>query len=129
MNTSQNLAQRPRHTTDPIQQHATVAARVDVFENKDEVLLLAEMPGATADGVNVHLDQGKLTISGRRPPLDAPGVLLAGEFQPRDYHRTFAIPQGIDGAKIAAKFVDGVLQIHLPKSETLKPRRIEVKAG
>ncbi|WP_394840357.1 Hsp20/alpha crystallin family protein [Pendulispora rubella] len=77
----------------------------------------------------MHRDKGQLTIEARRNAQQAPGTPVAGEYQPRDYYRAFAIPQGIDGSMIVASFAEGVLRLQLPKSETLKPRRIEVKAG
>ncbi len=130
MSTHQDLAREIPSSPERIAQRTTVAPLVDVYENRDEVLLVADLPGADRDSINVHLDQGQLTIEARRSGWqEPPGKPLAGEFQPRDYRRAFAIPQGIDGAKIAAQFADGVLRVQLPKSETLKPRRIEVKAG
>ncbi|WP_394834491.1 Hsp20/alpha crystallin family protein [Pendulispora rubella] len=129
MNTNQSLSRQGTHVPERIQSRATVAPSVDVYENRDEVLLLTDLPGAVKDSINVHLDKGQLTIEARRTELQPSGTLVAGEYQPRDYHRAFAIPQGIDGARISAQFADGVLRIQLPKSEALKPRRVEVKAG
>jgi HSP20 family molecular chaperone IbpA len=104
----------------------TVAPLVDVFENANEILLWADVPGAARDGVSVQVDKGQLTLSARRP-VDANGAAT----QPRayDYHRVFAVPAGIDATKIEAELRDGVLKVRLPKSEALRPRRIEVKAG
>jgi HSP20 family protein len=104
----------------------TVTPFVDVFENADELLLVADVPGASADGVDVHVDDGELTLSARRAP---PGEGSVGAERRYDYRRVFALPRGIDGSKIDAELTAGVLRVHLPKSEGDKPRRIEVKAS
>jgi HSP20 family protein len=109
-------------------QAATVAPLVDVYENKNELLLVADVPGATAEGVRVHLEKGQISIEARRA-VDPQGTALQTEYRPRDYYRAFSVPDGIDGSKIEATLTAGVLRVRLPKSESVKPRRIEVKAG
>ena len=101
---------------------------VDVYENPDELLLLVDVPGATSDGVDVQLDKGQLTIQAKRRE-DVSGALVAAEYRPSDYLRIFSVPQGIDPSKIDAQLTGGVLRLRLPKSESVKPRRIEVKQG
>ena len=54
---------------------------------------------------------------------------MAQEYRDTDFRRSFAVPSGIDGAKIYAELKSGVLRLHLPKSEALKPREIAVRAG
>jgi HSP20 family molecular chaperone IbpA len=105
-----------------------VSPRVDVYENANELLVLADVPGATKDTVAVHVDRGQLTLEARREPV-AHGSVLEAEYRPADYHRVFTVPQGIDASKIEAELTAGVLRIRLPKSEALKPRRIEIKAS
>jgi HSP20 family molecular chaperone IbpA len=129
MNITRNFSGRGPVAPERVQQRATVAPRVDVYENRDELLLVADLPGANKDGVNVHFDKGHLTIDARRSPAEQLGTPVVGEHLSRDYHRVFAIPQGIDTTKIDAQFFDGVLKVHLPKADALKPRRVEVKAG
>jgi HSP20 family molecular chaperone IbpA len=51
------------------------------------------------------------------------------EFRDCEYRRRFAVPGGIDAAKISAELKDGVLRLHLPKSDALKPRQIAVRSG
>lgn len=110
------------------EQRDSVAPPVDVYENGDELLLVADMPGATHEGIDVQLDKGQLTIRAKRSE-EPTGAPIAAEFRPRDYFRIFSVPQGIDAAKIDAQLTAGVLHLRLPKSESLKPRRIEVKQG
>ena len=109
-----------------LHQRPAVTPAVDIFENKDELLIVADLPGVGNDELTLNLDKGKLTIEGRRKASGEPGDTDGGAF---DYRRVFAVPQGIDAEKIAANLTGGVLRVHLPKSEALKPRQIEVKAG
>ena len=123
-----NLAQRSTGSPEPVRHRDTVAPPVDVYENADELLVVADVPGATPDGIEIQLEKGQLTMLARRPD-DGAGTPVATEYRARDYFRAFAVPQGIDAAKIDAQLTAGVLRLRLPKSDSLKPRRIEVKQG
>jgi len=101
-----------------------VTPAVDIFENKDELLIVADLPGVGKDDLTLNLDKGKLTIEGYHK---ASGD--AGDGVAFDYRCMFAVPQGIDAERIVADLTAGVLRVHLPKSEALKPRQIDVKAG
>lgn len=129
MNTTLDTARRSdrRELAERIQQRARVAPLVDVYENADELLLVADLPGAVKESVNVQLEKGRLTIEARRRD-EAPGAhLLDAEHEPVDYYRVFAVPTGIDPAKIDAKLQAGVLRVRLPKADALRPRRIAVQ--
>ncbi len=104
-----------------------VAPLVDIYENDDEILMHADMPGVNKDDITVNIDNGKLTLSGVRK-IDATGAALWEEFGSVEYHRTFSVPQSIDVDKVHAELKDGVLRLHLPKSEAAKPRQIEIRA-
>lgn len=128
-NNNSNLATRSNRSPEPVQQcQETVAPPVDVYENADELLLVADLPGARSDGIDIQLEDGQLTIHAKRSD-EGTGTPLAMEYRARDYFRSFSVPQGVDASKIGAQFTGGVLHLHLPKSESLKPRRIEVKQG
>ena len=105
-----------------------VAPLVDIYENDDEILLHADMPGVKKDDIAVNIDNGKLSLSGLRK-IEAAGAAQWEEFGDVEYKRTFSVPQAIDINKINAELKDGVLRLHLPKSETAKPRQIEIKAA
>ena len=127
--TDTNLAKRMERSAEPVEQkRETVAPPVDVYENGDELLLVADVPGATPDGIDVRLEKGQLTIEAKRTE-DTPRTPVSTEVRPRDYLRVFSVPQGIDASKIDAQLAAGVLRLRLPKSEALKPRRIEVRRG
>lgn len=105
-----------------------VAPPVDIYENRDEILVLAEVPGARADGVTVRLEKNELYLHARREDVATNGAESKRAWG-ADYSRTFIVPRGIDAEKITADMNAGVLRIHLPKSDALKPRRIEVRAS
>jgi HSP20 family protein len=128
MATTQNLAQRNQQSPERVEQRASVAPRVDVYENSEELLVVADVPGVSRDALTVHVDKGQLTLEARRD-TSATGTAVLTEFRPADYHRVFSVPQGIDASKIEAELSAGVLRVRLPKSEALKPRRIEIKAS
>jgi HSP20 family protein len=111
-----------------VKQRFTVAPRVDVYENANELLLVVDVPGATKESVSIQLDKGQVTIEATRAD-DTTGSPLVAEYRPTDYARVFSVPQGIDAAKIDAQLNGGVLRLRLPKSEALKPRRIEVRSS
>lgn len=106
----------------------TVAPVVDILENPDEILLYADMPGVSKDDVTVNIDNGRLALSGVRK-MQSVGVASWEEFGEVEFRRVFSVPQSIDVSKVNAELKDGVLQLHLPKSEAAKPRHIEIKAG
>jgi HSP20 family molecular chaperone IbpA len=128
MTNQTDLANRSNGRIEAVQQREAIAPVVDVYENVDELLLLVDVPGATNDGIDVQLDKGQLTILAKRRE-DAPGALLATEYRAYDYLRVFSVPQGIDPSKIDAQLSGGVLRLRLPKAESVKPRRIEVRQG
>jgi HSP20 family protein len=111
----------------------TIAPLVDVYENENEMLLWADVPGAKVDGFDVHVEKGELTLSARRTaepdPTSTTATALETEQGTYDYYRVFAVPTGIDASKIEAELRGGVLKIRLPKAEARKARKIEVKAG
>lgn len=128
MENQTEFVNRSNGRIEAVQQREAIAPVVDVYENADELLLLVDVPGATNDGIDVQLDKGQLTILAKRRE-DAPGAPLVTEYRSADYLRMFSVPQGIDASKIDAQLSGGVLRLRLPKSEAVKPRRIEVKQG
>jgi HSP20 family molecular chaperone IbpA len=109
-------------------QRRTATPACDIYENKEEVLLVADMPGVAPEALKINLDNDELTLEARRD-LPQEGALLSGEFRACDYRRSFVLPSGIDGGKISAELKNGILHLHLPKSEDVKPRQIAVRAG
>ena len=106
----------------------TVTPMVDIFENDNEILLHADMPGVPKDDITVNIDNGRLEITGVRK-LQQSGSPTWQEYGDVEFRRTFSVPQTIDVSLVNAEFKNGVLQLHLPKSEKSKPRMIEIKTG
>ena len=103
---------------------------VDICEYENEVVLLADMPGVPMENVEIDLQGDQLTIKGRVNPeyenLDH-GRVIWREWQEGDYYRQFTVSSHIDREKIEAKMKDGVLKVVLPKAQSAKPRKIEIK--
>ncbi|MFQ5589727.1 MAG: Hsp20/alpha crystallin family protein [Phycisphaerae bacterium] len=102
---------------------------VDIIEHDAELTVLADMPGTSAEGIDINFENGTLTILGKvdeRQSDDAD--VLSREFAVGDFHRTFQVSEAIDNERISAEYTDGVLVLHLPKAEKAKPRKISVKS-
>lgn len=101
-----------------------VTPAVDIYGTQDEVLLVADLPGVRSEDLGIEFANDTLTVRGERK---AEGQ--APQARPVVFQRSFVVPKGIDAAAITAELKDGVLRVHLPKHESLKPRQIQVRAG
>ena len=102
---------------------------VDILEKGDELLVLADVPGARSDSIDVKFEDGMLEIQAAIEPRECDGhTCLLHEYDVGDYYRSFQVSEAIDAGKISAQYADGVLTLHLPKAEALKPRKIAVAA-
>ena len=100
---------------------------VDISECENEFVIEADMPGIQEENIDIQFQQGELTIYGKSVlPEPTNDNYRFRQFEPVDFCRTFRIGESVDAAKISARYADGVLKVHLPKAETLKPRKIEV---
>jgi len=101
---------------------------VSISEDESGLLLTADLPGASKNALDIHVEKGILTINA---PVtrEMPGRPVYSEFEWAPYYRQFQIPDVIDQAKVKAEFTNGVLTLHLPKAEAAKPRRIEVEVA
>ena len=103
----------------------TISPAVDIFDSKDEMVMLVDMPGVSKDNSQVKVDNGIITISGEaRTP--AGGDLRYWEFSPCRYHRAFELSPEVDQERIEADYKNGVLTVHLPKKERAKARQIKI---
>lgn len=105
---------------------AYLSPRVNIIETNDAYILEAEMPGVNKDGLEVLLEGNELTLIGRRQRESTEAQLVYRESSPKDFRRDFALDPTIDTAKIDAKMENGVLVLHLPKAEKVRPRKIVV---
>lgn len=107
------------------------APLVDIIEDDKEYLIKAELPEMRKEDVKVTVENGVLTISGERK--------LEKEEKGKKYHRiersygsfvrSFSLPDDADADKVGAEFKEGVLKVHVAKSESAKPKQIEVKVS
>jgi HSP20 family molecular chaperone IbpA len=107
----------------------TYTPRIDIWESDDELVLFADMPGVDADNLDIQFENRELRIHGKVTPRHGSIDFLYGEYGIGDFYRTFTIGESIDADKISAELKAGVLTLHLPKTEAVKPRRIEVKSS
>lgn len=120
-----NGAAQPAPTDDT--RTVALTPRVDVLETEDEILVFADMPGVTAEDVDVRFENGELAVHGRRAASHPDKARATREFDVTGYFRSFQVTEQIASDKIAAELKHGVLTLHLPKVEAVKPRRIAVK--
>lgn len=108
----------------------TYLPRTDIYERKDAIVVVTEMPGVSRDGVDVDLDRNELTITGHVDETSIEGHELSyAEYEVGDYQRQFQISGAIDADRIDARMKNGVLHVTLPKSKKAQPRKIGVQAG
>lgn len=104
---------------------------VDISETDEAVHIAAELPEVKKNDVKVILENGVLTLQGERrlEPEQEDHKIHRVERSYGQFVRSFTLSDVIDDTKVKAEFKDGVLHLHLPKSEKAKPRTIEVKVA
>jgi len=101
---------------------------LDVYEDKDNFVLKAEMPGMRKEDIDISLHEGVVTISGERKEetkKEDSDVYRSERFFGR-FQRSFALPTSVNPDKVAANYKDGILTVTLPKAEEAKPKQIQV---
>jgi HSP20 family protein len=102
---------------------------VNVAEYKDEIQVIAEIPGIPKENVKLQLHDGMLTISGeRKAPEDAKdSQWLRQEISYGSFSRTIQLPERVEAEKVTAEYQNGVLRVTLPKHEAVKPKEIIIR--
>jgi HSP20 family protein len=104
---------------------------VDIFEDKDAVKIMAELPGVKPEDVKLSLENNLLTIRGEKKQEAEERNERVHRYE-RSYgsfERAFVLPSTVDGEKISAEHRDGVLTVTVPKAERARPREIPVRAA
>jgi HSP20 family protein len=104
---------------------------VDIYEDKDGVVLKAELPGMKKDDIDVRVENNVLTMNGQRKreqEVKEDGYYRC-ERSYGSFSRSFSLPTTVDVKKINASYKDGVLTVSLPKLEEAKPKQIDVKVA
>ena len=98
---------------------------VDIYENDDALVVVADLPGVDKNGVEVRVEDDVLTIRGM-VAYNPPPNLLRAEFGLVNFYRQFQLTDEVDQGKISAESKNGVLTVRLPKAEKAKPRQVKV---
>lgn len=89
---------------------------VDLYEDKENTYVRAELPGVNRDAINIEMVDGYLTIAASRQEKD----------ETRTFNRSVSIPESVQADKVTAAYENGVLTVTLPKQEQVKPRKINI---
>lgn len=104
---------------------------VDITEDANGYQIKAELPEVNKEDVHITLENGVLTIRGERriekEESDRKHIRIERSYG--SFVRSFSIPEDAEEGQVTADYKDGVLNIHLPKSEAKKPKRIEVSVS
>jgi HSP20 family protein len=122
---SRDLSRDEQSLREPGRDTEAVTPSVDIYETEAGHVLLADMPGVSRDGLEIHVERDRLTIRGRVVSADTPRPQHR-EFVLRDYYRAFTLADDVDTEHINATLNDGVLRLELPKSERARARKIPV---
>jgi HSP20 family protein len=112
----------------PYVHRRAVEPPIDVLESADDVLVVADIPGASAATIDVRIENDTLTLQAKRPAASQDAApALAREYEEVDFARSFRIPAGIDAANITAEAKNGTVVVRLPKAAAAKTRKIDVR--
>lgn len=135
MTTTTSFEKRAEQSTatalaEPIRGGPTYRPNVDIIERPDELLVVADVPGAAAEGIDVRYEQGDLMLEAHlEQRQSAETNYLFREYGVGTFRRVFRLSETIDSGRISAEVSNGVLTLHLPKAESAKPRQITVKSA
>lgn len=100
----------------------------DILECADGFHIYMDLPGVALESLSIDLEQNELTVRGESSYGEQLGQVMRNEFSALTYERVFTLSDMVDRENIKAVVKDGVLDLFLPKADTMKPRRIEIKA-
>jgi HSP20 family protein len=118
--------QQPQTTESTRHQEHYVAPPVDIYETRDGLVVVADMPGVAKEALEVRVDNHVLTIRGQARHA-VPAEVTYREYELVNFFRQFELNEQVDQQRITADVTCGVLTVHLPKAEAAKPRQIEVR--
>ncbi len=100
----------------------------DILEREDGFHIFMDLPGVASEDLVIDLEQNELTVRATSSYEAGESQVMRNEFGPLAYKRVFTISEMVDRENIKAVIKDGVLDLFLPKADSMKPRRIEIKA-
>lgn len=109
--------------------HGSLLMPVDIAETPEEFVIMAELPGMDPDDIEITLTDNQLTIKGQRAAEyeDKRENYLRTERRFGSFCRSFALSSPVAEDKVSANYKNGILEVHLPKSEGAKPKQIEIR--
>jgi len=117
------------NTTESTRHHERyVAPPVDIYETRDGLVVLADLPGVAKEALEVRVDNNILTIRGQARHA-VPSDVTYREYELVNFFRQFELNDKVDQSRITADRKYGVLILNLLKAEEVKPRQIEVRVG
>lgn len=104
---------------------------VDIFEEKDAIRIMAEVPGVRPQDVKISLEGNVLTVHGQKRQVAEERTERVHRYERTygEFERTFSLPASVDANNISASYEHGILTITLPKVEQAKPREIQVEVA
>jgi HSP20 family protein len=121
-------SQQPATTENTRNHERYVAPPVDIYETEAGLVVVADVPGVTQEALDVRVDNNILTIRGQARHVMA-GEPIHREYALVNFFRQFELNEKVDQQHITADLKGGVLTLHLPKAEEVKPRRIAVRSA
>ena len=107
-----------------------VTPPVDIYEDDQALVVLADVPGADPGSLEVRVDRGVLTIQARASAAQSgAGAPVYREYELTGFFRQFQLPEEVDTGGIQAELKNGVLTLRLPRVAPAQPRRIQVRTG
>ena len=109
-------------------QEAFAPPPVDIYEDDEGLVVVADLPGVEQSALDVRVDNGLLTIQARTQYLTT-GTPIHREYELTGFFRQFQLPEEIETARIVAELRQGVLTLRLPRAAPAPPRRIDVRTS
>lgn len=130
MSNEQSVTTREGNSAKASERQVVLRPDVDIYENPEGLDLYANLPGVREENLKIEVDDKTLTIQGDIG-IDMPESLqsLYADVRATRYQRAFTLSSELDTAGIRASLLNGLLKLHIPKREEVKPRRIEVTVG
>jgi len=129
---NENASQAPKERADTSTPERTRGGvsfnpRVDIYETDRELILIADLPGVRPEDVDLCYKNGELVLYGKVRPRPRNRTYLVNEYEEGDFQRTFALHESVDHNRIEAECKNGVLTVHMPKVEAVRPKRINIR--
>ena len=105
------------------------APPTDLYETENAYVVEAELPGFSRDDIRVSLEDGTLSISGRRPETAEEKHYRRRERAVGRFERRFRLPRRVNAEDVEARMENGILRVNVPKAEEARSRKIEVEVG